>query len=104
MLYITQNSDRHSQTSVNLKANHPTLLRFFTKSHACFYLTELRLTYVYLFNKLLTNSYPKAFVLYFNRSTLQQFIPSLLLNISGLFYQKTVFPVSGTSLSTSFDI
>jgi hypothetical protein len=61
MLYITQNSDRHSQTSVNLKANHPTLLRLFTKSHACFYLTELKLTYVYLFNKLLTNSYPKAF-------------------------------------------
>ena len=100
MLYITPNSDRHTQTSVNLKANHPTLLQFFTKSNAFFCLTELKFTYVYLFNKLLTISYPKAFVVYFSRFALQQFIPLLLLNISGLIYQKTILPICDTTFST----
>lgn len=104
MLYKTPNSDRHTQTSVNLKANHPTLLQFFTKSNAFFCLTELKFRYVYLFNKLLTISYPKAFVVYFSRSEEQQFIPLLLLNISGLFHQKMILSVSDTTLSTSFDI
>lgn len=66
-----------AQTSVNLKANHPTLLQFFTKSHAFFYIPELQFTYVYLFKKILTISYPKAFVVYFSRSEEQQFIPKL---------------------------
>ena len=100
MRYITPDSDRHTQTSVNLKANHPTLLQFFTKSNAFFCLTELKVTYVYLFNKLLTISYPKAFVVYFSRFALQQFIPLLLLNISGLIYQKTILPICDTTFST----
>ncbi|MGI8500187.1 MAG: hypothetical protein ACR2LR_03490 [Hassallia sp.] len=104
MLYITQNSDRHTQTSVKLKANHLTLLQLFTKSNAFFCLTKLKFTYVYLFNQLLTISYPKAFVVYFSYFSLQQFIPLLLLNISGLFHQKTILLVSDTTLSTSVDI
>ncbi|GAX42204.1 hypothetical protein NIES4075_32040 [Tolypothrix sp. NIES-4075] len=104
MLYITPNSDRHTQTSINLKANHPTLLQLFTKSHAFFYIPERKFTYVYLFNKLLTISYPKAFVVYFSHSEEQQFIPWLLLNISDLFHQKTILPICDTTLSTSCDI
>jgi hypothetical protein len=104
MLYITQNSDRHTQTSVNLKANHPILLQFFTKSNVFFYILEVQFTYVYLLNKLLTNSYSKAFVVYFSRYALQPFIPSLLRNISGLFHRKSILPVSDTNFSTSFDI
>lgn len=104
MLYITPNSDQNTQTSINLKANHPTKLQFFTKNHAFFYIPELKFTYVYLFNKLLTISYPKAFVVYFCHSQEQQFIPLLLLNISGLFHQKTISPICNTTLSTSFDI
>ena len=104
MLYITQNSDRHTQNSVNLKANHPTLLQFFTQSNAFFYIPEGQFAYVYLRDQLLTNSYLKAFVVYFSRSVLQQFIPSLQLNISGLFHRKSILPVSDTTLSTSFDI
>ncbi len=104
MLYITQNSDRQTQTSVNLKANHPTLLQFFTKTNVFFYIPEGQFAYVYLLNKLLTNSYLKAFVVYFSRYALQQFIPSLRLNISSLFHRKRILPVSDTTLSTSFDI
>jgi hypothetical protein len=104
MLYKTQNSDLNTQTSVNLKANHPTLLQFFTKSNAFLCIPELKFTYVYLFNKLLTISYPKAFVVYFSHSEEQQFIPLPLLNISGLFHQKTILPICDTTFSTSFDI
>lgn len=104
MLYITPNSDRHTQTSVNFKANYLTLLQLFTKNHAFFYIPELKFTYVYLFNKLLTISYPKAEVVYFSHSQEQQFIPLLLLNISGLFHHQAILPVDGTTFSISFDI
>jgi len=104
MLYITQNSDRHTQTSVNLKANHPRLLQFFTKSNVFFYILEGQFSYVYLLKNVLTNIAPKAFVVCFSRSALQQFIPSLLLKISGLFQRKRILPVLGTTLSTLFDI
>ncbi len=93
MLYKTQNSDRHTQTSVNLKANHPTLLQFFTRSNAFFCIPKLKFTYMYFFKKLLTISYPKAFVMYFSCENVQYFIPTLLLNICGLFYTKTISPV-----------
>jgi hypothetical protein len=104
MLYITQNSDRHTQSSVNLKANHPTLLQFFTKNNVFFYILEGQLTYVYLLKNVLTNIAPKAFVVCFSSSALQQFIPTIKLNISGLFHRKRILSVSGTILSTSFDI
>jgi hypothetical protein len=41
---------------------------------------------------------------YFSRYTLQQFIPLLLLKICRLFYQKTISPVEGSTLSTLFGI
>jgi Bacterial Glycosyl hydrolase family 3 C-terminal domain len=104
MLYKTQNSDRHTQTSVNLTANHPTLLELFTNSNAFFCFTEVKFIHMYLFNELLTIVSPKAFVVYFSRYTLQQFIPLLLLKICRLFYQKTISPVEGSTLSTLFGI
>ncbi|MBW4605874.1 MAG: hypothetical protein KME22_01290 [Hassallia sp. WJT32-NPBG1] len=58
--------DRRTQTSVNLKASHPTLLQLFTNNNGFFSLVRLKKPYVYLFNKLLTINYPKAFVVYFS--------------------------------------
>lgn len=67
--------DRHTQSSVSLKANHPTLLHLFTNINSFFSLTKLKKAYVYLFKKLLTISYAKAFVVYFSRDKMQYFIP-----------------------------
>jgi hypothetical protein len=61
MLHITRNSDRHAQTSVNLKTNHPTLLQFFTKSNVFFYVPEGQFRYVYFFKELLTIYLSKGF-------------------------------------------
>jgi len=96
--------DRRTQTSVNLKASHPTFLELFTNNNAFFSLTKLKKAYVYLFNKLLTINYPKAFLVYFSPDGLQQFIPLGLLSICDLFYQKKISPVSGSDLGRSFGI
>jgi hypothetical protein len=96
--------DRRTQTSVNLKASHPTLLQLFTNNNGFFGLTKLKKAYVYLFKKLLTINYPKAFVVYFSPYALQHFIRLYLLSICDLFYQKTISPVSGSHLGTSFGI
>jgi hypothetical protein len=104
MLHITQNSDRHAQTSVNLKANHPTLLQLFTKSNVFFYVPKGQFRYVYLFKELLTIYLSKSFCGILHPLCFATVDTSLLLNVSDLFHRKRILPVSGTTLSTSFDI
>ena len=82
MKYITQISDRHTQTSVNLEANHRTGLQFFTQSNAFSCSSELNQASKYLLKKLLTNLHLKALVLYRNSDVLQHFIPLLQPKIS----------------------